>query len=492
MSASSASQPAQAHALLKSLAYIDGHWCEAHDGRQFAVLNPATGEIITQVPDMGEADTRRAIEAAHGAQPAWAALTAKERSTRLYAWFELIMANQTELARIMTREQGKPLAEAKGEVAYGASFIQWFAEEGKRAYGRTIPGFSGDRRLATIKQPVGVVAAITPWNFPIAMITRKAGPALAAGCTIVIKPAAETPLCALALAVLAERAGIPAGVINIITSHQASVVGDELCRNPKVRKLSFTGSTRIGKLLMRQCADTMKRLSLELGGNAPFIVFDDADLDAAVAGALASKYRNAGQTCVCANRILVQAGVYDAFADKLATAVRAFKVGDGMSEGSQIGPLINPAAMAKVTSLVRQAEAAGACVLVGGEPHPAGPLFYHPTILTEVAQDNPILQEEIFGPVAPLVRFETEAEAIAMANDTPYGLAAYFYGRDIARVWRVAERLEYGMVGINEGIISTELAPFGGIKESGLGREGASEGLEEYLETKYLCFGSIA
>ncbi|MFM5136266.1 NAD-dependent succinate-semialdehyde dehydrogenase, partial [Aeromonas rivipollensis] len=406
-------------------------------------------------------------------------------------WFELIMANQDELARIMTCEQGKPLAEAKGEVAYGASFIQWFAEEGKRAYGRTIPGFSGDRRLATIKQPVGVVAAITPWNFPIAMITRKAGPALAAGCTIVIKPAAETPLCALALAALAEQAGIPAGVINIVTSHQASVVGDELCRNPKVRKLSFTGSTRIGKLLMRQCADTMKRLSLELGGNAPFIVFDDADLDAAVAGALASKYRNAGQTCVCANRILVQASVHDAFAEKLAAAVRAFKVGDGMGEGTQIGPLINAAAADKVASLVSQAEAAGASVLVGGQAHPAGPLFYHPTILTGVTRDNPILQEEIFGPVAPLVRFETEAEAIAIANDTPYGLAAYFYGRDIARVWRVAEQLEYGMVGINEGIISTELAPFGGIKESGLGREGAAEGLEEYLETKYLCFGGI-
>ncbi len=485
----SASQPALS--LIKSLAYIDGRWCEAGGGRRFEVHNPATGQVITQVPDMDEGDTRRAIAAAYAAQPGWAALTAKERSNRLYAWFELIMANQEELARIMTCEQGKPLAEAKGEVAYGASFIQWFAEEGKRAYGRTIPGFSSDRRLATIKQPVGVVAAITPWNFPIAMITRKAGPALAAGCTIVIKPAAETPLCALALAVLAEQAGIPAGVINIVTSHQPSAVGNELCNNPTVRKLSFTGSTRIGKLLMRQCADTMKRLSLELGGNAPFIVFDDADLDAAVAGALASKYRNAGQTCVCANRILVQASVYDAFAEKLAAAVAAFKVGDGMSEGTQIGPLINPAAASKVAELVQQSVAAGAEVLLGGEPHPAGPLFYRPTILGKVARDNPILQEEIFGPVAPLVRFESEAEAIALANDTPYGLAAYFYGRDIARVWRVAEQLEYGMVGINEGIISTELAPFGGIKESGLGREGAAEGLEEYLETKYLCFGTI-
>ena len=485
----SASQPALS--LIKSLAYVDGRWCESLGGRRFEVLNPATGQVITQVPDMDGEDTRLAIAAAHAAQPAWAALTAKERSSKLYAWFERIMANQEELARIMTCEQGKPLAEAKGEVAYGASFIQWFAEEGKRAYGRTIPSFSADRRLATIKQPVGVVAAITPWNFPIAMITRKAGPALAAGCTIVIKPAAETPLCALALAVLAEQAGIPAGVINIVTSHQASAVGNELCSNPVVRKLSFTGSTRIGKLLMRQCADTMKRLSLELGGNAPFIVFDDADLDAAVAGALASKYRNAGQTCVCANRILVQASVYDAFAEKLAAVVKAFKVGDGMGEGVQIGPLINPAAASKVAELVQQSVAAGARVLVGGDAHPAGPLFYHPTILTGVTRGNPILDEEIFGPVAPLVRFETEAEAIALANDTPYGLAAYFYGRDIARVWRVAEGLEYGMVGINEGIISTELAPFGGIKESGLGREGAAEGLEEYLETKYLCFGGI-
>ncbi|MCZ0753545.1 NAD-dependent succinate-semialdehyde dehydrogenase [Aeromonas enteropelogenes] len=477
--------------LIKSRAYIDGHWCDAASGRTFEVTNPASGAVITQVPDMNAEDTRRAIDAAKVAQPAWAALTAKERSNKLYAWFAAITAHTDELARIMTCEQGKPLAEAKGEVAYGASFIQWFAEEGKRAYGRTIPGFSGDRRLATIKQPVGVVAAITPWNFPIAMITRKAGPALAAGCTIVIKPAAETPLCALALAALAEEAGIPAGVINIITSHQAAAVGDELCQNPVVRKLSFTGSTRIGKLLMRQCADTMKRVSLELGGNAPFIVFDDADLDAAVAGALASKYRNAGQTCVCANRILVQSSVYDAFTEKLTAAVKAFKVGDGMSEGTQIGPLINPAAASKVAELVNQARDAGARVLLGGEAHPAGPLFYQPTILGEVKGNNPILQEEIFGPVAPLVRFDTEEQAIALANDTPYGLAAYFYGRDIARVWRVAERLEYGMVGINEGIISTELAPFGGIKESGLGREGAAEGLEEYLETKYLCFGAI-
>ncbi|PJG58966.1 NAD-dependent succinate-semialdehyde dehydrogenase [Aeromonas cavernicola] len=477
--------------LLRSHAYLDGQWCAAASGRTFDVTNPVNAALITQVPDMDGADTRRAITAAHRAQPAWAALTAKARGNLLARWFELITAHSDDLAYIMTCEQGKPLAEAKGEVAYGASFIQWFSEESKRAYGRTIPGFSGDRRLATIKQPVGVVAAITPWNFPIAMITRKAGPALAAGCTIVIKPAAETPLCALALAVLAEEAGIPAGVINVVPSRQAAAVGDELCSNSMVRKLSFTGSTRIGKQLMRQCADTMKRISLELGGNAPFIVFDDADLDAAVVGALASKYRNAGQTCVCANRILVQASVYDSFVEKLTAAVAALKVGDGLNDGVQIGPLINPAAIHKVAQLVEQAQAAGAKVLLGGAAHPAGPLFYQPTLLAEVAADNPILQQEIFGPVAPVVRFTTEAEAIALANDTPYGLAAYFYGRDIARVWRVAEQLEYGMVGINEGIISTELAPFGGIKESGLGREGAAEGLEEYLETKYLCFGSI-
>ena len=468
-----------------------GAW-RSSTGPYFDVFNPASGQLLATVADQGAAVAEAAIARAHAALPAWQAKSAKERSALLRRWFELIIEHQEPLALLMTLEQGKPLVEARGEVVYGASYVEWFAEETKRLYGDILPAATADRRLLTIKQGIGVVAAITPWNFPIAMITRKAGPALAAGCTIVIKPAAETPLCALALAALAEQAGIPAGVINIVTSHQAAAVGNELCSNKTVRKLSFTGSTRIGKLLMRQCADTMKRLSLELGGNAPFIVFDDADLDAAVAGALASKYRNAGQTCVCANRILVQASVHDAFAEKLAAAVRNFKVGDGMGEGTQIGPLINAAAADKVASLVNQAEAAGARVLVGGQAHPAGPLFYHPTILTGVAPDNPILQEEIFGPVAPLVRFETEAEAIAIANDTPYGLAAYFYGRDIARVWRVAEQLEYGMVGINEGIISTELAPFGGIKESGLGREGASEGLEEYLETKYLCFGSIA
>ncbi|MEW7864673.1 NAD-dependent succinate-semialdehyde dehydrogenase [Aeromonas diversa] len=477
--------------LIKSQAFIDGRWCPAASGHTLDVFNPASGTVITQVPDMNGEDTRRAIEAAHRAQGPWAALTAKERGNRLQAWFQAITESTEELARIMTCEQGKPLAEARGEVAYGASFIQWFAEETKRAYGRTIPGFSTDRRLATIKQPVGVVAAITPWNFPIAMITRKAGPALAAGCTIVIKPAAETPLCALALAALAEQAGIPAGVINIVTSGHASEVGGELTANPLVRKLSFTGSTRIGKQLMRQCADTMKRLSLELGGNAPFIVFDDADLDAAVAGAIASKFRNAGQTCVCANRILVQAGVHDQFVERFQAAIAALKVGDGLADGTQIGPLINPAAINKVESLVASARDAGANLICGGARHDAGSLFYAPTLLTGVQPGNPILDEEIFGPVAPVVRFEREEEAIALANDTPYGLACYFYGRDIARVWRVAERLEYGMVGINEGIISTELAPFGGIKESGLGREGAAEGLEEYLETKYLCFGGI-
>lgn len=477
--------------LIKSQAYIDGRWCDAVSGRHFEVRNPANGVLITQVPDMDAADTRRAIEAAKAAQPAWAALTAKERSNRLYAWYQAIMDNSDELARIMTCEQGKPLAEAKGEVIYGASFIQWFAEEAKRAYGRTIPGFSGDRRLTTIKQPVGVVAAITPWNFPIAMITRKAGPALAAGCSIVIKPAAETPLCALALAALAEQAGIPAGIINMVTSLQAAEVGGELTGNPLVRKLSFTGSTRIGKLLMRQSADSVKRLSLELGGNAPFIVFDDADLDAAIAGAIASKFRNAGQTCVCANRFLVQEGIHDAFVSRFAKAIAALKVADGLTDGAQIGPLITPAAVNKVEGLVAAAVAAGAEVVCGATRHEAGAQFYSPTLLTGVKEGNPILAEEIFGPVAPVVRFSSEEDAIRLANDTPYGLASYFYGRDIARVWRVAEQLEYGMVGINEGLISTELAPFGGIKESGLGREGAAEGMEEYLETKYLCFGGI-
>ena len=483
----SASQPALS--LIKSLAYVDGRWCESLGGRRFEVLNPATGQVITQVPDMDGEDTRLAIAAAHAAQPAWAALTAKERSSKLYAWFERIMANQEELARIMTCEQGKPLAEAKGEVAYGASFIQWFAEEGKRAYGRTIPGFSADRRLATIKQPVGVVAAITPWNFPIAMITRKAGPALAAGCTIVIKPAAETPLCALALAVLAEQAGIPAGVINIVTSHQASAVGNELCSNPVVRKLSFTGSTRIGKLLMRQCADTMKRLSLELGGNAPFIVFDDADLDAAVAGALASKYRNAGQTCVCANRLYVQDGVYDAFVEKLAAEVGKLQIGNGFSKGVSVGPMIEPAALVKVQAHIDDAVAKGGRVVTGGQALEGQ--FYAPTVIANATQDMRCAREETFGPLAPVFRFRTEAEAIAAANATEFGLASYFFSRDIGRITRVSEALEYGMVGVNTGLISSEQIPFGGVKQSGLGREGSHHGMDEYLEMKLVCIGDI-
>ena len=483
----SASQPALS--LIKSLAYVDGRWCESLGGRRFEVLNPATGQVITQVPDMDGEDTRLAIAAAHAAQPAWAALTAKERSSKLYAWFERIMANQEELARIMTCEQGKPLAEAKGEVAYGASFIQWFAEEGKRAYGRTIPGFSADRRLATIKQPVGVVAAITPWNFPIAMITRKAGPALAAGCTIVIKPAAETPLCALALAVLAEQAGIPAGVINIVTSHQASAVGNELCSNPVVRKLSFTGSTAVGARLMAQCAPSIKKLSLELGGNAPFIVFDDADLDAAVEGAMISKYRNTGQTCVCANRLLVQDSVYEAFAAKLAAKVATLQVGEGTEAGITQGPLIDADALAKVEGHIADAVAKGARVLTGGQRHARGGTFFQPTVLADVTPEMRVTREETFGPVAPLFRFRSEEEAIALANATEFGLASYFYSRDIGRIFRVGEALEYGMVGVNTGLISNEVAPFGGIKQSGLGREGSKYGLEEYLEVKYLCLG---
>ena len=475
--------------LLKTAGYINGTWVQGPD--TFAVTDPATGLELAQVANLTATHTQQAIDAAEAALPAWRSLTHKQRSQLLRKWFDLIMAHRDDLARLMTAEQGKPLAEATGEVVYGATFVEWYAEEAKRTYGETVPSFAPDRRAMVLRQPIGVCAAITPWNFPVAMITRKVAPAIAAGCTVVVKPAEFTPLCALALAELAHRAGIPQGVINVVPTEHAAAVGKVLCDSPVVRHLSFTGSTEVGRILMAQCAPTIKKLALELGGNAPFIVFDDADLDSAVEGAMTSKYRNAGQTCVCANRILVQASVHDAFAEKLAAAVRGFKVGDGMGEGTQIGPLINAAAADKVASLVSQAEAAGASVLVGGQAHPAGPLFYHPTILTGVTRDNPILQEEIFGPVAPLVRFETEAEAIAIANDTPYGLAAYFYGRDIARVWRVAEQLEYGMVGINEGIISTELAPFGGIKESGLGREGAAEGLEEYLETKYLCFGGI-
>ena len=481
----------ESNPLLRSNAFIDGAWVHADDGASFPVTDPATGITLTEVPNMGADETRRAIEAAEAAWPAWRAKTAKERGAILRRWFDLQLLHQEELAQLMTAEQGKPLAEARGEVVYGASFVEWFAEEAKRVYGDTIPAHANDRRIVVIKQPVGVVAAITPWNFPIAMITRKCAPALAAGCPVVIKPAALTPLSALALAALAEEAGFPPGVLNVITSKRSSDVGGELTANPAVRKLSFTGSTEVGKLLMEQCAGTVKKVSLELGGNAPFIVFDDADLDAAVAGAMASKYRNAGQTCVCANRILVQDGVYEAFAMKLAAAVASLNVGPGTEEDVSQGPLINAAAVAKVEEHIADAVGNGARVVCGGSRHALGGTFFEPTILADVTTAMKVAREETFGPVAPLFRFQDEAEAIAMANATEFGLAAYFYSRDIGRCWRVAEALEYGMVGINEGIISTELAPFGGIKESGLGREGSKYGLDEFVEVKYLCMGGL-
>jgi len=475
--------------LVETAAFIDGLWIEAD--ATFEVTNPADGSVIAQVADLGAAETRIAIEAAHRAFPAWAARTAKDRGAILRRWSDLMLAHADDLARLMTAEQGKPLAESKGEVAYGAAFIDWFADEAKRAYGHTIPSPMPGKRLASIKQPIGVCAAIAPWNFPIAMITRKVGPALAAGCTVVVKPAAETPLCALAIARLAVEAGVPAGVLNVVTGKDASAIGKALCDDSRVRKLSFTGSTPVGKTLYAQCAGTMKKLSLELGGNAPFIVFDDADLEAAVDGAIASKYRNTGQTCVCANRLIVQSGIHDAFAARLTEKVAAMKVGPGTGEGVTIGPLINDKALTKVEALVAEAVEQGAMATVGGARHDLGGLFYQPTVLTGATADMRLFQEEIFGPVAPIVKFETEQEAIALANATPFGLAAYFYSRDVGRCWRVAEAIEAGMVGINEGLISTEVAPFGGVKESGLGREGASEGLDEYLETKYLCFGGV-
>lgn len=475
--------------LLKQLAYIGGDWTGAIDGSSFPVSNPATHEQLSSVPDMGVAETRSAIGSAEAAWPAWRAKTGKERSTILRKWFDLIIANTEDLAVLMTAEQGKPLAEARGEVVYGASFVEWFAEEAKRVYGDVIPGHAPGKRLLVLKQPIGVVAAITPWNFPIAMITRKVAPALAVGCPVVIKPAEDTPLSALALAELAERAGFPAGVINIVTSRHGASIGGELTANPSVRKLSFTGSTEVGKLLMRQCADTVKKVSLELGGNAPFIVFDDADLDAAVAGAMASKYRNTGQTCVCANRILVQDSVYDAFTEKLARAVSDLKVGNGLEGEVQQGPLINRAAVDKVEAHIADAKSKGARVVCGGRPHELGGTFFQPTILADVTSEMQVASEETFGPVAPLFRFTTEEEAIEMANATPFGLASYFYSRDIGRIWRVAEAIETGMVGINDGIISTEVAPFGGIKQSGLGREGSKYGTDDFVEVKYLCFG---
>ena len=475
--------------LLQSDAFIDGQWVAA--SQRFPVRNPATDDVIADVADLGEAEARRAIEAAARAFPAWRKKTAKERAAILRRWFELIMANQEDLARLMTAEQGKPLAETRGEVAYGASFIEWFAEEGKRVYGDVIPTNQQGRRIIVLKEPIGVVAAITPWNFPNAMITRKCAPALAAGCTFVIKPAEDTPLSALALAELGQRAGLPAGVFNVVPSDQAAKVGAELTQNPLVRKFSFTGSTEIGKLLMRQCASTVKKVSLELGGNAPFIVFDDADLDAAVEGAMQSKYRNMGQTCVCANRFFVQDSVYDSFAEKLAAKVRVMKVGNGMDDGVVQGPLINEDGVEKVERLIDDAVKKGARIVVGGKRHPLGHTFFEPTVLKEVTPAMAMAREEIFGPVAALYRFGTEEDAIRMANATEYGLAAYFYARDLGRVFRVAEALEYGILGINEGIISTEVAPFGGYKESGLGREGSKYGIEDYIEIKYLALGGL-
>jgi succinate-semialdehyde dehydrogenase/glutarate-semialdehyde dehydrogenase len=472
--------------LLRDRCYIGGEWLEADDAARLNVSDPASGEVVARVPDVGAAETRRAIEAAERAWRPWRELTATERGTMLRRWHDLMLENQEDLARIMTAEQGKPLAEARGEIAYAASFLDWFAEEGRRVYGDLIPPHQVGKRILVLKQPIGVCAAITPWNFPAAMITRKAGAALAAGCPMVVKPAAETPLSALALAVLAERAGIPSGVFNLITG-EAVPIGGELTSNPVVRKLSFTGSTEVGRLLMRQCADTLKRLSLELGGNAPFIVFDDADLEAAVDGAVQSKYRNTGQTCVCANRILVQDGIYEAFAERLAGQVASLRVGPGTDEGSVQGPLINQEAVDKVEAHVADALGNGARLVTGGARHCLGGTFFQPTVLADVTPGMRIAREETFGPVAPLFRFRTEEEAVAMANDTEYGLAAYFYTRDLGRAWRVSEALEYGMVGVNSGVISTAVAPFGGVKQSGLGREGARYGIDEYLEIKYVC-----
>ena len=477
----------QNQALLRSTVLFGGKWVSADDGMTFAVRDPATGSLLAEVPDCGAPETRRAIAAAAAALPAWRALPAKQRAQVLQRWFVLINANADDLAQLITAECGKPLSEARGEVTYGASFVEWFAEEGKRTYGETIPATAVDKRLVVIKQAIGVCAAITPWNFPLAMITRKVAPALAAGCTVVVKPAEQTPLTALALAALAEEAGFPPGVFNVLTGDPVAI-GGELTASPVVRKLSFTGSTEVGRLLMAQCAPTIKKLSLELGGNAPFIVFDDADVDAAVNGALIAKYRNTGQTCVCANRILVQSGVYEEFAQKLAVRAGQLTVGAGIEEGVAQGPLIDDAALAKVEAHVADALTKGARVLCGGARHARGGNFYQPTVLADVTPDMKVACEETFGPVAPLFRFASEAEAVAMANDTEFGLAAYFYSRDVARCWRVGEALEYGMVGVNTGLISNEVAPFGGVKQSGIGREGSKYGIEEYLDIKYLCF----
>ncbi len=477
-------------ALFRTRCFIGGEWADADSGETVAIHNPATGEQLGTIPKMGAVETRRAIEAANAALPAWRALTAAARSRVLRKWFELIVEHQDDLALLMTSEQGKPLAEARGEVLYAASFIEWFAEEGKRIYGDVIPAHQPDKRIVVTKEPIGVCAAITPWNFPLAMITRKAGPALAAGCTMVLKPATQTPYSALALASLAELAGVPKGVFSVVTG-SAAEIGGELTSNPIVRKLSFTGSTEVGVKLAGQCAPTVKKLSLELGGNAPFIVFDDADLDAAVEGALASKYRNTGQTCVCANRLLVQESVYDAFAEKLAAAVAKLKVGNGLDEGVTQGPLIDMNAVGKVEEHIADALSKGARVVTGGRRHALGRSFFEPTILADVTPTMKVAREETFGPVAPLFRFNDEADAIRMANDTEFGLAAYFYASGMNRVWRVSAALEYGIVGINTGLISTEVAPFGGMKSSGLGREGSKYGIEDYLEIKYLCMGGV-
>lgn len=480
----------QDQGLLRQEGYIDGAWTGADSGATLEVTNPASGEVLGGVPGMGAAETRRAIAAAERAFHDWRSWTATERADLLRQWFVGIMAHREDLARLMTAEQGKPLAESQGEIAYAASFVEWFAEEGKRIYGDTIPAQQRDNRIVVIKEPVGVCAAITPWNFPAAMITRKAAAALAAGCTMVVKPASATPFSALALAVLAERAGIPAGVLNVVTG-SAREIGGELTGNPLVRKLSFTGSTATGKHLMAQCAASVKKVSLELGGNAPFIVFDDADLEAAVAGAMICKYRNTGQTCVCANRFLVQAGIHDAFADALARAAAALKVGEGLKEKTDQGPLIDTTALHKVESLIGDAVAKGAQLATGGRRHDRGGTFFEPTVLTGATTAMDLAREEIFGPVAPLFKFEDEAQALDLANATEYGLAAYFYTRDIGRIWRLSEGLEYGILGINTGIISTAVAPFGGMKQSGIGREGSKYGLDEYLEMKYLCMGGI-
>jgi succinate-semialdehyde dehydrogenase / glutarate-semialdehyde dehydrogenase len=477
--------------LLRQQCFIDGRWEPADNGGTIAVHNPATAEVLGLIPNMGTPETRRAIAAAARALPAWAARTAKDRAGLLRRWFDLMLQHQEDLASLMTAEQGKPLAESMGEITYAASFIEWFAEEGKRLYGDIIPGHQADKRILVLRQPVGVVAAITPWNFPSAMITRKAGPALAAGCTMVLKPATQTPFSALALAELASRAGIPQGVFNVVTG-SAAAIGGEMTTNPTVRKVTFTGSTEVGKKLMVQCAGTVKKLSLELGGNAPFIVFDDADLDAAVQGAIASKYRNTGQTCVCANRLLVQEGIYEEFAKKLTAAVGKLRVGDGLKGLTDQGPLIDAKAVAKVEEHVADALAKGARVALGGKRHALGGTFFEPTILTDVTPAMLVAREETFGPVAPLFKFKTEAEAIAMANDTEFGLAAYFYTRDLARSWRVSEAIEYGIVGLNTGIISTEVAPFGGVKESGTGREGSKYGILDYTELKYVCVGGVS